>query len=222
MDGFFKLSQFRNLVLSSVLCTFPLAVLTHPCAFGQININLDEVNFGIKLQKLIDKAYKYYDKLDSNNLIDVVLDIKSEIESYSGKKIDVSKEIDKIESELKRQGGKPPKGIFKQFKDFVKNKEKKHKHRALCMEAYFLDQPNMSFETYESLHTIAEKKQDQKNEKEDLPLKFAVAVSLVLGGAFVMFATPVCPVLAWTGETMMGMGFGMLLDQSLDIYDKKF
>lgn len=50
-------------------------------------------------------------------MLDVVLEIKSEIESYTGKKIDVNKEIDKIEVELKKKGGKPPKGIFKKFKE---------------------------------------------------------------------------------------------------------
>jgi hypothetical protein len=94
MDGFFKSNKLHNVVLSSILCTFPLAVITPPFAYGQINLNLNEVNFGIKLQKLIDKAYKYYDKLDSNNLLDVVLEIKSEVESYTGKKIDVNKEFD--------------------------------------------------------------------------------------------------------------------------------
>lgn len=222
MDGFFESHKLHNLVLSSILYTFPLAVLTPPPTYGQVNVN--DIGFGLKLQKLIDKAYKYYDKLDSNNLLDVVLEIKSEIESHTGKKIDVSKEIDKIESELKKKGGKPPKDVFKKFKDLVKKKEKKNHHRVLCMEAYFFDQPNMSFEDYEFLYRSA--KPDQGNENGNVqnepPLKFVVAVSLVLGGAFVMFATPICPVLAWTGETMMGMGFGMLVDQGLDIYEKKY
>ncbi len=69
MVGFFKSNKLHNVVLSSILCTFPLAVITPPFAYGQINLNLNEVNFGIKLQKLIDKAYKYYDKLDSNTHI---------------------------------------------------------------------------------------------------------------------------------------------------------
>lgn len=36
-----------------------------------------------------------------------------------------------------------------------------------------------------------------------------------------MFATPVCPMLGYTGELMMSTGFGMLLDQGLDIYQKE-
>ncbi len=120
MYSFFKFISFKRLVLSSVLCSFPLAVVTPPPVYGQINLNLNDINFGVKVQKLIDKVWKYYNKSDANNILDVVLELKSEIESYTGKKIDVSKEIDKIETDLKKKGSKPPKDIFKKFKDVVK------------------------------------------------------------------------------------------------------
>jgi hypothetical protein len=220
---FFKFNGFKRLVLSSVLCAFPLAVVTPPPVYGQINVGFNDVNFGIKVQKLIDKAWKYYDKLDSNGLFDVILEIKSEVETYTGKKIDINKEIDKIESDLKKKGSKPPKGIFKKFKSLVHSKEKKKYHRAMCMESYFIDQPAMTFQDYEFMHlTATQRKQDQGNEQKELPLKFVVGVSLILGGAFVMFATPVCPVLGYAGEIMMSTGFGMMLDQGLDIYQKEY
>lgn len=157
MYCFFKFISFKRLVLSSVLCAFPLAVVTPPPVYGQTNVNLNDINFGVKVQKLIDKVWKYYNKSDADNILDVILELKSEIESYTGKKIDVSKEIDKIETDLKKKGSKPPKDIFKKFKDVVKKKEKKNHHRALCMEAYLLDQPNMDFQDYEYLHLAAMK-----------------------------------------------------------------
>ena len=69
-----------------------------------------------------------------------------------------------------------------------------------------------------------QKKPDQDDEKvkNELPLKFVISVTLILGGAFVMFATPVCPPLGYAGEMMMGTGFGMLLDQGIDIYQKEY
>jgi hypothetical protein len=219
MRCFFKFNGFKCLVLSGVLCSFSLAVVTPPPIYSQISINLNNVNFGIKLQKLIDKAWKYYKHLDNESLLDVILEIKSEVESYTGKKIDISKEIDKIETDLKKKGGKPPHDLFKKFKDRVKKKKKQRLHRALYMNAYFLEQPEMDFNDY--LRLTATAKQNQKNEKNELPLKFVVAVTLVLGGAFVMFATAICPVFSYGGEIMMTTGFGMLLDQGLDIYQKE-
>lgn len=182
-------------------------------------MGFNDVCFGVKIQKLVDKAWKYSDKQDGDSLLDVILDIKSEVETYTGKKIDISKEIDKIENNAKKKGSKPPKDIFKKLKSLVQSKEKKKHHRAMCMESYFIDQPSMSFQDYEFLHLKAGNKEKDQG-KEQLPLKFVIAVSLMLGGAFVMFATPVCPALGYAGEMMISTGFGMLIDQGVDIYQK--
>lgn len=223
MGCFYKFNGFKRLVLSSILCAFPLAVVTPPSVYGQINVGLNDVVFGIKMQKLIDKAWKYYEKLDSDSLLDVILEIKSEVESHTGKKIDISKEIDRIENDLKKKGGKPSKNIFKKFKSLVHKKDKKKRARALCMEGYFLDQPEMSFQDYEGLQlAVVNRKQEKENDQKQLPLNFVIGVSLILGGAFVMFATPVCPVLGYAGEAMMTTGFGFLVNQGLDIYQKEY
>jgi hypothetical protein len=89
------------------------------------------------------------------------------------------------------------------------------------MESYFIDQPAMSFPDYEILHLAASNK-DQEKEQNELPLKFVIAVSLMLGGAFVMFATPICPILGYAGEMMITTGFGILVDQGLDIYQREY
>ena len=62
MDCFYKFNGFKHVALSCVLCSFPLAVVTPSPVYGQINMGINEVNFGVKVQKLIDKAWKYYDK----------------------------------------------------------------------------------------------------------------------------------------------------------------
>ena len=106
----------------------------------------------------------------------------------------------------------------------LKKKEKKNHHRAVCIHAYFLDAPNISFDEYENLHLAAAvKKQDNREDepKEPLPFKFVLGVSLLLRGGFVMFATPVCPILGAAGEYMMATGFGFLVDQGIDIYQKE-
>ncbi|WP_068469952.1 hypothetical protein [Candidatus Protochlamydia phocaeensis] len=221
MGCLYKFNGFQRLVLSSVLCAFPLAVITPPHIYGQIDFN--DVNFGVRIQKLIDKAWKYYEKSDSESLLDVILDIKTEVESYTKTEIDIEKEVDKIESELKKKGGKPPKGIFKQFKKFIKKKDKKKHARAMHMETYFYEEPNIGFNEYEALHLAAiAKKHDEDKDEKEIPLKFVLGVSLILGGAFVMFATPVCPLLGYTGEALITTGFGMLLDQGIDIYQKDY
>jgi hypothetical protein len=167
----FRFSQLNNVVLSSVLIAFPLAVLVPPPAYSQINIGFNDINFGVNMQKLIDKAWKYYNKEDGDSLVDVLLDIKKEIETYRGITINLEKEIDKVENDLRKKGHKAPKEVFKKYKSLLKKKDKKKHTRALCMEAYFLEAPNMTFDDYEMLHLAASRKQDKEEEiKEPLPL----------------------------------------------------
>ena len=160
-----------------------MAILTPPPVYAQINRGFNDINFGPNIQKLIDKAWKYYNKQDGDSLIDVLLDIKGQIESYRGIKINLEKEIDKAEAELRKKGHKAPKEVFKKYKILLKKKEKKNHHRAVCMQAYFIDAPNMSLDEYENLHLAAVvKKHDNKEDepKKSLPFKFILGVSLVL------------------------------------------
>jgi hypothetical protein len=221
--SFFRLNQLNNVVLSGVLIAFPLAVLTPPSAYSQVNINLNDINFGVKMQKLIDRAWKYYKKKDGNSLVDVLLDIKTEVEAYTGNKINLEKEIDKVEIELKKKGHKATKEVFKNYKRMLKKKDNKNHKRVLCMEAYFLDAPNISFDEYAALHMVETTKQDKEEcQKELLPFKFVLGVSLVLCGAFVMFATPICPIFGPAGESLVLTGFGFLVEQGVDIYQKEY
>jgi hypothetical protein len=54
MVSLFHLNQFNNVVLSSILIAFPLAVLTPPPAHAQISFK--DVNFGVNIQSLLIKV----------------------------------------------------------------------------------------------------------------------------------------------------------------------
>ncbi len=58
MGCFYKFNGFKHMVLSSILCSFPLAVVMPPLVYGQINTGFNDVNFGVKVQKLIDKGIR--------------------------------------------------------------------------------------------------------------------------------------------------------------------
>lgn len=146
MGRFYKFNSFQRLVLSAVFCTFSMAaIIPSPIYARPSPAGINNVEFGVKVQKLIDKAWKCYNKSDSDGLLDVILEIKSKVEAYTGRKIDLSKEIDKIESDVRKKSNKPPKDIFKKFKNLVQNKSKKKSQRNTSIESYFIDEPNMSF-----------------------------------------------------------------------------
>lgn len=79
----------------------------------------------------------------------------------------------------------------------------------------------MSFEEYEKLYLGITHSQNQGQAEDEISLKLVIGITLLLGGGFLMFAAPICPLAVYPGETMMGIGFGMLLDQGIDKYQGK-
>jgi hypothetical protein len=62
-----------------------------------------------------------------------MIEIKQEVESYTGMKIDMDKQMDQIERDLRGKGTKDDKKEMKALRKKLKTLEKKAHHRALCM-----------------------------------------------------------------------------------------
>jgi hypothetical protein len=67
-----------------------------------------------------------------------MLDVKQEIEAYKGVKIDLDKQLDAVEAEIKKKGAKIPKNEFKELRKTIKKKEKRAGHRAAYFELCLL------------------------------------------------------------------------------------
>lgn len=63
--------------------------------------------------------------------METLLDVKHEVEGYTGKEIDIEKGLKQVEKEVAAKGGKLHKDDIKKVLKLVKEKEKKHKHKAL-------------------------------------------------------------------------------------------
>lgn len=212
MGCFFKLRGFQHLVLFSLLCTFPLAVLTPLPVYGYMNVDFNrQAEFELKIQESINRAWKCYDNSDSDGFMDVIWEIKSEVEDYTGNKIDLIKEINRIEIELENLDVKLDKDTFVKFKRLIQRKNTEKQQRDFYGEHFFI-QGSRLVVPHKHYH----------EEQEEISLKVAVGISLVLCGGFVMFATPVCPVFGLAGETITSIGLGLLVDQGLEIYQKKY
>lgn len=59
-------------------------------------LNLNDINFGIKIEKLNEKVKKAIDKGETNKIVGYMFDFKSEVEQYTGQKIDINKQIDQV------------------------------------------------------------------------------------------------------------------------------
>lgn len=207
MVNIFNSSKINSLLLSSILVIFSLAVLTPPPCHAQWfdNITPNDIAFGIRIEKLIEKVWKYKDKGDSDKLLDTMVEIKQVVEGHTGKKIDLDKQIDQVEVELKNKGAKVPKKDLKALRKRIKSKEKKANHRALCMASYIEDpSPSYSFEEYETLYRAAHgnpDRQDEEQQAAELPLRLTIGVTVALCGLFLCFVPiPICK--AWGADLM--------------------
>ena len=86
MGALFNSGLVSRIFLSSLLVAFSLASLSTPC-YSQININATDIQFVYRMEQLIEKINKAKNKNDSNKVIDLMLDAKREIETYTGTSI---------------------------------------------------------------------------------------------------------------------------------------
>jgi hypothetical protein len=102
-------------------------------------------------------------------------------------KINIDKELDKAEIELKKKAGnKIPKKDFQDVRKYIKKKDKKAHQRTMCMASYLQDMPNMNFEEYEFLYRAAKhgNEKEHGDEIKELPTKLAIGISMMLAGGF--------------------------------------
>jgi hypothetical protein len=197
MVSLFKPSFINRLLLCGVLTTFTVAVITPSPAYA---ITFNDIAFWTRMEKLVEKMWKYKDKKDGNKIIDTMLEIKMEVEAYTGILIDLDKEFSKARSDIKKQGGKVPEKDFEKIRKAINKKEKILYHRNMCVATYLEDAPNISFQDFETLYMAARNAHDREEgeqEVKDLPWRLAVGISMILGGGFLVVAgtllrMPIC------------------------------
>ena len=101
-------SRFSNIMVSCLTTVaFTTATLTPPPLMAEgVILDLNAINFGIKFAKIFEKIKKCIDKGETNKIVGYTFDIKHEVEQYTGKKIDIDKQIDQAQREAKAQGQK--------------------------------------------------------------------------------------------------------------------
>src|ERR1700750_2028869 len=97
----FNYSKFNMPCLYIVLTSFSMATVSVPCHSQQFNLNTG-INFNdaalmFRLHKIVDRLMKLEKKGTSNEMIDLVLEVKLEIENAIGKKINLNDQFNEIQ-----------------------------------------------------------------------------------------------------------------------------
>lgn len=225
MANFFKPLTANNLVAAFTAFTFTTAVIVPPQVHAQqFNMSLNDINFGIKIEKIYEKVKKAIDRGETNKIVGYMFDFKTEVEQYTGKKIDVNKAIDQAEKEAKAKGQKLDSKHLKAIKKEFGKQDKKQKHRAVwfakCAELdvpYTAIEADMAFEMDYMVMAKSAKGHDKEVQVEDVPVKVMVGVTVSLCGLFLWFVPlPGCQV---AGTWLLNTGIGILGSEALDRYD---
>lgn len=130
-----------------------VAISPPPLMAAQGGLNLNDINFGIKVEKIYEKVKRAISKGETNKIVGYMFDFKTEVEQYTGKKIDINKQIDIAQQEARKNGQKVDDKYTKAIKKEFNKQDKKHKHRAVwfaqCAELeipYTSIEADMTFE----------------------------------------------------------------------------
>ena len=192
--------------------------ITTSCLAADLNLN--DINFGIKIEKIYEKVKKAIDKGQTNKIVRYMFDFKSEIEQYTGKKIDINKQLDEVQRQAKANGQKIEDKYIKQIKKDFEKENKKYKHRAVwfanCMEAgveYTAYEADLNFDMNYMMAKSAKHEQ-----QEDVSAIVMVGVTVSLCGLF-LYCVPL-PGCQIAGGWLLNTGFGILSGYGLQKYDE--
>lgn len=222
MVNFFKPAIANNLVACLTAVAFTTGVM-HPPQIHAVGVNLDlgTINFGIKIEKIVEKIKKSIDRGETSKLVDYMFDIKHEVEGYTGKKIDIGKQLDQVQREAKLKGQKIEDAYIKQIKKWFTKTDKKHNHRAVwfakCAE---LDIPYTSVEAdyHFDMNYLMAKSAKGHDKEIEVPITVTVGVTLSLAGLFLMFVPiPICQTAGWY---VLDTGIGILGSHALGKWEE--
>jgi len=135
MGNIYFTRLFRHSTLWITACSFIGGSLAAPLRASyefetQVKaVNLNDVAFIARIEKLYEKVKRYKDKLESEKLIETMFDIKMEVEGYTGKKIDLENHLNQIEKEAKKRGAQFKSGEMKQIPKRIGAVGKRWSHR---------------------------------------------------------------------------------------------
>ncbi|WP_042279766.1 hypothetical protein [Candidatus Protochlamydia sp. R18] len=224
MGDLWKPSKLNTAVLSLTICVFTLSTVAPlSAAPQQVNLNLNDLGFALRIEKLVEKVNHYRKKGDSKKLMETMFDMKAEVEGYTGQKINLDKTIDQIEQRVKNQGGKVDKKVIKELKKDFKKQEKRTNHKALymanCMEfdlPYHAEDEQLLFDNHINL---AKHSHGDKGDEICVPLRVTIGITVTLCGLFLLFVPiPICKQYA---PYVIETGLAFLVDEGITQWEDK-
>lgn len=210
MFRIFNSARLNHSCLYIVLSTFSMACVNIPCHAHQFNantgINFNDAALMLKLHRIVDKLMKLEKKGTSNEMIDLVLEVKKEVENAIGRKINLNDKLNEVQRQAQQKGCKIPKKQFENFKRELVKREKKQVNRG-----------NQTI--FRSKQKENEKdKKDKEKEEVELPVSMAFGITVALCGVF-LCCLPSPQAKEW-GSKLITYGMGIAVSSGLAKQDE--
>lgn len=165
---------------------------------------------GVKLEKLIEKMNRYKDQRNLDKLMGTMFDIKVEVENYLGQSVNIDSIFDNVQKNLKKEGHKLNKDVWKNYKKTFKSKEKKHNHKmrymAQCIEF------GIDYDPFNAQFDFEAKHRNPDEAPEVLiPFEVALGVTCCLCGGF-LYLVPL-PMCQPVGTGVFNFGIMMIVKE---------
>lgn len=212
MVNLFTRYYINRSIVSLVLGSFSLTYVI-PTQIAAIEFGFNEAAFLVRLEKLVEKMWKLEKSGNIDKMYETLIDIKTELEGYSGYRLDISNGLDQVEQKIKSSGVKVPKKQFESIRKSLKKKEKKANDHAryiastMHLEGYEFndyDEASMFHEPLMAKHGSKDKDKEDEKEEINVPAQLVFGVTLTLCGVFLM-AVPIPACKVW-GERMVQSG----------------
>jgi hypothetical protein len=220
--------SLNRMALALAIGSFtPVAAFPAPCYHTQANFG--DIATGIRIGKLLEKAKKNFEKGKLKDLIEDMLNLKSETEALTGKKIDLDTSINQVFNDVRKQGVKIDLKTQNEVKKIIKDKGKRYDYKSFYMaqclvnEAeYTADEEEASFFRYKGiLKQIQSKKGKDDGEEVEIPLKLVVGITGALCGLFIVLVPLPIPGKAQAGTFLITTGIKYAADAVIEAQEKR-
>lgn len=225
MAHILNFTKFNNVLVSATLIAFSMNVLTPPSlnAF-ELGTAINEASLMIRLEKLVERLMKLESKGSIDQMIDLMLDAKSEIENFLGVSFNIEGKLQEVNQEMRKKGYQIPRKQFENLTNKVKLKDKKNKTRTMKM-ARCLSDPDFSYELNNEgmlLRSKHKHKHDESQEEKEefiVPVRVAFGVTVALCGLFLV-CLPMPPAKAW-GQRLIETGILIAVEGGISNQENK-
>ncbi len=175
---------------------------------------IKDAGFKARMVPIIAKIIEYKDSQNVNELLNTMLDLKTEIEAYTKTTFNIDTELAKIKGTLEEHGVYADLEL-KILGDAINAKTAKLKKTAKFLTDCLEDGSEITFAEPENL-TMEYIQGSSPNARklEDLPKQFTIGVMMMLSGNFLQTLGSKQRPLASAGEKMHAVGLELVINQS--------